>query len=106
MPIEPELLELMLDAVAIEPKIGVSQTNVVQYGEPRSVQCQLSWQITRLIDREGREVTSTVHVILAEPDLVITADDRLTLSNGDSPAILQVLGSKDDVGYYWLEIRA
>jgi hypothetical protein len=43
---------------------------------------------------------------LADPTLAVTTDDRLTLPDGTQPAIIEVLGAKDDVGDYYLELRA
>jgi hypothetical protein len=105
-PLENVLIELMLDAVALEPRTGVNKFNDFTYGPTVAVRCQVVRMNKRTLDRAGRETTSTVQVILADPTLVVTVDDRLTLSDGTHPAIMEVLSAKDDEGDYYLEIRA
>jgi hypothetical protein len=104
--LEPELVDLMLDAAVIEPQIGIDKFNNFSYGDPISVRCQIARTNKRALDKAGRETISTVQVILADPTLVVTVDDRLTLSDGDQPAIVEVLSVKDDEGEYYLELRA
>jgi hypothetical protein len=96
----------MLDAVTLEPKTGVDKFNNFIYGDPVAVRCQIVRVNKRALSRAGRELISTVQVILADPTLVVTTDDRLTLPDGTQPAIIEVLGAKDDVEDYYLELRA
>lgn len=105
-PLDPELIELMLDEVTIEPKTGVDKFNNFSYGPAVIVDCQITRVNRRALDRAGRELISTVQVILADPTLAVTADDRLTLPDGSRPAIIEVLSAKDDEGDYYLELRA
>jgi hypothetical protein len=96
----------MLDEVTLEPKTGIDKFNNFTYGTPVTVHCQVTRVNRRVLDREGRELVSTVQVILADPTLAVTVDDRLTLADGTHPAIIEVLSAKDDVGDYYLELRA
>lgn len=105
-PLEQELIDLMLDTVAIEPSLGPDKYNNLTWGDPLTPRCQIVRMNKRALDRDGREVTSFVQVILADPSLVVTLDDRLTLSDGTWPPIIEILSAKDDTGDYYLELRA
>lgn len=105
-PIEQDLLDLMQDTVTIEPRTGTDKFNNLSYGPPVSVKCYIARQNRRSLTRDGREIISTAQVFLADPALVVTADDRLTLPGGQVRAIHEVLGGRDDTGPYWLELRA
>lgn len=108
MALPDELVTLMHDEVILEPVIGLpDRNNNFTYGAAVTVGCYLVRENKRALDRRGRELISTVQAFLADPDLVVTVDDRLTLPDGTKPAIIQVLSAKDEDGNdYWLEIRA
>jgi hypothetical protein len=106
MPIEQELLDLMLDTVTLEPSTGFTKYNDPTYGTPIAVQCHIVRMNKRALDRSGREVTSTVQVILADPTLEIDTNARLTLPDGSRPAIVQLNAEEDDQGPYLLEVWA
>lgn len=106
MPLEFDLLELMTDEIILEPAVGPDKFNSYQYGPPRTVKCYIARQNRRVLNREGREVISTVQCFLAEPALVVTVNDKLTLPGGSVQPIHEVLGGRDDEGPYWLEVRA
>lgn len=108
MALPEELVALMHDEVTLEPVSGLpDRNNNFSYGAPVTVGCYLVRENKRALDRRGRELISTVQVFLANPDLVVTADDRLTLPDGTKPAIIEVHSAKDEDGNnYWLEIRA
>lgn len=107
-PLPSELVDLMNDSVVLEPAIQPpDKFNNFSYGAPVTVACYLVRKNLRAIGRSGRELVSTIQAILANPDITVTADDRLTLPDGSKPAIIQVLSSKDENGNpYWLEVRA
>ncbi len=105
MPLDPQLIELMIDTVTIEPKTGIDKFNNIQYGDAVTVQCQIERMNKRVLDRTGRELISTVGIILATPELSVGAEDRVTLPDGSQPAIMEVLAVKDEVGPYYLELR-
>lgn len=105
-PLPADLTALMLDQVTIEPVIGKDKFNNFQFGPATTVKCQIVRANKEARDRGGRELTSTVQVILADPTLNISTDSRLTLPDGSHPAIIEIMGAKDDVSDYWLEIRA
>jgi hypothetical protein len=105
-PLEAELISLMLDEITLEPRTGVDKFNNFTYGTSVTVRCQVVRINRRSLSRDGREIISTVQIILADPTLTVTADDRLTLPDGTRPAIIEVLSAKDNVGDYYLEIRA
>lgn len=107
MPLDRELTRLMHDTVTLELRMGVDKFNNFLFGSPFTAQCKISKDNRRVLDAEGRETTSTVQIIFADPTIGITVDSRLTLPDGTKPAILEVLGSADETGSpYWLEIRA
>jgi hypothetical protein len=105
-PLEQELIDLMLDAVVLEHFTGNDKYNNHEYGDLVAARCQIVRVNRRAISKSGEEITSTVQVIFADPTLVVTVDDLLTLSDGTQPAIIEILSAKDDVGDYYLELRA
>ena len=108
MALPEDLTELMTDTVTLEPAVQPpDRNNKFSYGAAIEVGAYIVRANKRVLDRRGRELISTVQVFLADPELVVTADDRLTLEDGSRPAIIQVLGGKDEDGNdYWLELRA
>jgi hypothetical protein len=104
-PLEADLIALMLDEVVIEPQAGIDKFNNFTYGSPVTVACQIVRVNKRALTRSGRELISTVQIILADPTVTVTADARLTLPDGTHPAIIEVLGASDEVGPYYLELR-
>lgn len=106
MPLEPDLLDLMTDTVILEPKTGVDKFGNVTYGAPVEVKSYITHYNRRVIDAQGRENVSTVQAILAQPELVVTTEDRFTLPDGSVRAIHEVVSGKDDIGPYHLEVRA
>lgn len=113
MPLEQALIDLMLDVLAIEPVIkdGGGAPILDKYGKttwssPVPVRCQYARANKISRTRTGTEMVSTFQAILADPNLVINELDRITLSDGSHPAIIEVLSLKDDEGPYYLEIRA
>lgn len=107
MPLEQELIDLMIDEVTLEPATGTDKYNNFVYDTPLTgVQCQVSRTNRRVINKEGREVISTVQIIFADPTLEIDVNTRLTLADGSQPAIIELLSASDETGPYYLEIRA
>ena len=107
MPLPTELTMHMVDEVILEPAGALNRFNNFTFGAPVTVKCYIIRENKRALDRTGRETISTVQVILATPELLVTDNDRLTLPDGSQPAIIGVLGAKDDLGQpYYLEIRA
>jgi len=106
MPLPPELLGLMNDTIVLEPRLGVDKYNDFTFGPPVSVKAYVARNFRRFLTMEGREVTSNVQVILADPTVVVKSDDRLTLADGDQPSIIQILSAPDENGDpYYLELR-
>lgn len=103
-----ELSSLMTETVTLEPAIQPpDKFNKFAFGPAVDVNAYIVRANKRALDRSGRELISTVQAFLADPELAVSADDRLTLPDGSRPAIIQVLGAKDEEGSdYWLEIRA
>lgn len=113
MPLEAELIALMLDYVTLQPAGVKDRFNKFTFGTPYTagdvpgkVQCQIVRMNKRALNEAGREVTSTVQAILSDPTLPVSINDQLTLPDGTTPAIIEVLAAKDDTGPYYLEIRA
>lgn len=107
-PLAEELVDLMNDTVVLEPVSGPpDKFNNFTFGPAVEVDCYLVRSNKRALNRSGRELISTVQAILADPDLTVTADDRLTLPDGSQPAIIEVHSASDEEGNaYWLEVRA
>jgi len=114
MPLEQELIDLMLEEVTLELRSGVpDKFNEFSYALPITVRCKIIRMNKQVVDSGGRETTSTVQVILADPTIAVTVDTRLTLpvdaahpSTGERPDIIEVRSVFDDEGPYYLEIRA
>lgn len=104
--LEQELIDVMLDVIVLEPATGKNRFNDLTFGPPVAARCQMVRMNKRTVDIAGREVTSTLQAILADPTLVVSPDDHITLSDGSHPAIIAILAAKDDEGPYYLEIRA
>lgn len=106
-PLEQVLLDLMLDTITIEHKIGQDSNNKFSYGPPiTGVQCQIVRSNKRVLDRTGREVTSRVQITLGRPEIEVQVDDRITLPDGSQPPIISIQAAKDETGPYWEEIAA
>lgn len=105
-PLDQALIDLMLDEITLEHKTGVTDDNDFTYGQPQTLRCQVVRSAKRALDRAGREVTSRVQVILADPTVRVELDDRITLPNGDKPPIVQVNAASDETGPYYEEIMA
>lgn len=106
MPLDQDLIDLMLDTVRLELVTDVDKYNKFVYSAPVDVRCAIFKMNKQVLDRGGRETTSTLQAILADPTLDVTPDTRLTMPDGSHPDIIEVLSAKDDVGPYYLEIRA
>lgn len=113
MPLDPQLIAVMLDVLVLEAvtkdSSGVpikDKFNKMTWAAPVSVRCQIVRMNRISRNRAGLEVTSTLQAILADPTVVVDESDRITLSDGSHPAIIEILSLKDDVGPYYLEIRA
>lgn len=112
-PIEQDLLDLMLDEITIEHTAKDSSGNPITdvynnftYQDPVTVKCQIVFKNEQVLDSSGREIVSRVHIILGNPDLPVSVNDRITLPDGSHPAILGLQAAKDDVGPYWKQIDA
>lgn len=113
MPLEQELIDMMLDVLVIEPVVknyaGVPIKDAfgqMTWTDPVPVRCQVVRMNKIARGRLGLEIMSTLQAILADPNLVINESDLITLSDGSHPAIIEVLAVKDDAGPYYLEVRA
>lgn len=107
MPLEPELIALMHHEVTLEAAGSLNKYGQIDsYGAPVTVKCYLKRMSVQAVDRRGAIVLSEVQAILADPTLVVNLDDRLTLPDGSQPNIIQILAADDDVGPYYLEVRA
>ena len=105
-PLETDLTGLMLDEVTIEPAIGKDRYNNFLYGPAVAVKCQVVRQSRRVLDRGGRETISTVQLILANPSLIVSENDRVTVpSIVGNPGILGIQAVGDEEGPYYLELR-
>lgn len=97
----------MHDVITLEPATGTDQYNNFTFGTPVETTCYMQRRNIRALDKSGREVTSAVQLILANPDLAVSVNDRLTLPDGSRRAIIEVLGAPNENGEpYWLEVRA
>jgi hypothetical protein len=106
MPLEQALKDLMLDHIGVELFTGTDRYNNKTFGPLMSdLQCQITYMNVQSVDRGGRELISTAQIIMADPELPITPDARVTMPDGTHPSIIQVLSAKDDVGKYYLEVR-
>lgn len=105
-PIESDLLAIMLDTVVIEHKTGTDKFANAIYAAPVTVKCYITHRTRMAFNKEGREIMTTIEVILADPLTVVDVDDQLTLEDGTKRPIHEVLAGKDDKGPYWLELRA
>lgn len=114
-PLDQVLIDMMIDEITLEPCTGKDKFNNLTFGPSVKVQCQIvraniasrtAAAGQRALAREGRETMSTVQVILATPEMTVTDNDRITLPDGTQPAIIEVLAANDEVGPYYLEIRA
>jgi hypothetical protein len=107
MALPEELAAIMTEEVILEPAVQPpDKMNKFTYGVSVTVDAYIVRANKRVINRMGRETTSTVQAILADPDLVVSVDDRITLPDGTQPAIIEVNGARDEEGNnYWLEVR-
>lgn len=106
MPLEQELIDLMLDTIVLERATTKDKFAKFNYEVAAHPRCQIVRMNKRALTEAGRETTSTLQCILADPTLDVTVNDRLTLSDGSTPAIIEIDAVKDDEGPYYLEIRA
>ena len=112
MGLDAALIELMHDEIKLEAPSGRDKFNNQTYAAPITVKCYIQRTNVEARSETGEELTSTVQAILAQPELPVTVDWKLTLPdepphNGDTPAIMQILSAKDERGDpYYLEIRA
>lgn len=106
MALDQELKDLMTDSVTIEPATGHDKYNNTIFGTPVAVDCYIYNQQRKVIDRSGQEVVSEAGIILAQPELAIDSEARVTLPSGRQPEIKAVLSAKDDLGDpFYLEVR-
>lgn len=107
MALDAQLVSMMHEEVILTPVTGKDRFNNFLYGTPVPVRCYIDRENKRALDIQGRETTSTVQVILADPSLEVTVDSKIVLPDGSAPAIIEVLGAKDEFGEpYYLEVRA
>lgn len=84
MSLDPALLELLPDEITIEPYVSTSTTQEDSYGAAVTYRAQVVNEYERVIDRNGRDVKSTVRVLI--PDRVhIDPRSRITLPEGWTP---------------------
>lgn len=108
MALDQELKALMNDTISLELATGTLN----KWAEPEflpaiTVQCYLVHNNIEALDKTGRQVTATVQAILAQPELDVNTEARITLDDGDVRSVIQVLRAKDETGDdYYLEIRA
>lgn len=99
---DPSLEEFMPDTITIEPFSSTTVTQAPSYGAAVSYKAQVTAEWTKTIGRDGREITSTVRVIIPER-VHIDPRDRITLPSGfvpNQPPIISVspVGGIDSIG--------
>jgi hypothetical protein len=105
--IDPDFLELCPDVITVEPRTGLDEWNVPQYGTPYTVQARIDAKPRMVRNKEGREVVSSALIILYQV-YNVTPGDRITLPNRApeyaQPPILHVNTAEDQFGTYLVEI--
>ncbi|MGE5619538.1 MAG: hypothetical protein ACM3US_09810 [Sphingomonadaceae bacterium] len=97
MGIDPELLALMTETVAIEPRTGVNAYGEALYGAAVQYKARIVGRIRRVTDSAGSERVSTKTITLGAA-AVVSPFDRLTLPDGSRPVILAVGSYPDESG--------
>lgn len=84
MSLDSSLNGLMFDTVTIEPFSSETAARAVTYGTAVTYNAQVTRGFSRVTNREGREVTSTVQVVI--PNRVnIDSRSRITLPSDFVP---------------------
>jgi hypothetical protein len=107
MGLDPELAALMQESITVELSGERNAYGEFIYTDPITVNAYIARETIQTINREGTEVTSTVQMYLARPELEVTPDTRVTLPNGDQPKVISVHSARDELNEpYYLELRA
>jgi len=103
MSFEDEFLDVMVDTIIWERKIGVDQYGNAQYAAPVSIQCRVAPKATRILTPNGDEVVSKANIYTAG-DYDIHADDLITQPNGEADPVLRVARPPDGDGAHHVEV--
>ena len=79
------LEELQFDTVTIEPFVSLDSNQAATYGDAVEYAAQVVPATERIINAQGREVTSTATVIIGER-IAVDHRSRITLPTGFSPS--------------------
>lgn len=97
MGIDPELLVLMTETVAIESRIGLNAYGEALHGAAVQYKARIVGRIRRVTDSAGTERVSTKTITLGAA-VEVSPFDRLTLPDGSHPLILSVGSYPDESG--------
>ena len=99
MPLEVQLKKLMLDAVTVEPRIGIDPYTQPLYGLGVAYQCRIEGAVRQIRMTDNTVKISNTTIYLAG-DYGISPMDRVTLPDGTQPPILRADAGSDDSGPY------
>lgn len=96
------LLDLLTDTVQLRTWTGHDSYGQPTYAAPVAHPARVEHKTRRLTTAQGQEVLSRCRVFLTG-DVTVTLRDALTLDDGTSPAILDVVQVRDEVGqvHHW-----
>lgn len=100
MPVDPELLELYVDEVQIEPYVSTDFNNVDTYGAAVTYAAKIDAKIEEVLRRTG-DVALSSHRVALDDIYEIDEKDRITMPSNarfkvTNPEILAVLAWTDE----------
>jgi hypothetical protein len=106
MPLEYDLIQLMIDTITIEPFLSEDQYGKPTYGAPYTAQCRVEKAKHLIREKESRELTQYATVYMADPTLVNTMSqkDQMAFADGSIQVITAFMVDQDDTGPYSFRI--
>lgn len=103
MPLEPELLALMIDTVGIKARTGVDADRTESFGGAASVSARVEYGPKMVVDSVGRQSVASARIYIPA-DPVVEETAQIILPNGRSTSILRIDRVSDDIGPHHQEI--
>lgn len=103
MAFEDEFLDVMVDTIIWEKMTGTDEYGNREYAAPVQIQCRVAPKNVQIQDAHGNQIVSKAAVYTAG-DYDITADDRITLPDGESDPVLRVARPPDGDGSHHVEV--
>ncbi len=102
MPIDPDLLELLVEEITIEPYVSTSFEHVVSYGASVPYQVKIDADVVSVL-RDTGDVVKSTHKIVMDDVYTIDARSRITLPSRFVERNPEILGDKsrtDEIGLH------